>query len=146
MWQAISKALAIVLILGPAALAGAEDLSRNDMRSLDGQVQEIKSDVLGIAAELSNLEERLLYPSNTEVSVFIAIAKDEREQHRLRKLAKTKTGRELFRQRVPIEHSLAHFGQRQGRRARYRGTRKNEFDMRRGGAIQNLEAAQRKAA
>ena len=76
----------------------------------------------------------------------IAIAKDEREQYRLRKLAKTKKGRELFRQRVSIEHSLAHFGQRQGRRARYRGTRKNEFDMRRGGAIQNLEAAQRKAA
>ncbi|MFC1610843.1 IS1182 family transposase [Myxococcota bacterium] len=76
----------------------------------------------------------------------ITIAEDEREQHRLRKLAKTKKGRELFRQRVPIEHSLAHFGQRQGRRARYRGTRKNEFDMRRGGAIQNLETAHRKAS
>ena len=62
------------------------------------------------------------------------------------KAAKTKKGRELFRQRVPIEHSLAHIAQRQGRRARYRGTRKNEFDMRRGGAIQNIEAAQRKAA
>jgi hypothetical protein len=81
MWQAISKALAIVLILGPAALAGAEDLSRNDMRSLDGQVQEIKSDVLNIASELNNLEERLLYPSNTQVSIFIAI--DENEDFRL---------------------------------------------------------------
>jgi hypothetical protein len=31
----------------------------------DEQVQEIKSDVLGIASELNRLEERLLYPSNT---------------------------------------------------------------------------------
>jgi hypothetical protein len=44
------------------------------MRSLDGQVQEIKSDVLGIAAELSTLEERLLYPSNTQLAVFVALA------------------------------------------------------------------------
>ena len=77
MWQAIRKALVIMLLLGPAALAGAEDLSRNDMRSLDGQVQEIKSDVLNIASELNNLEERLLYPSNTQLAVFVSIAEDD---------------------------------------------------------------------
>ena len=43
------------------------------MQSLDEQVQEIKSDVLAIAAELSNLEERLLYPSNTQIAVFVSI-------------------------------------------------------------------------
>jgi hypothetical protein len=47
------------------------------MRSLDEQVQEIKSDVLGIAAELSRLEERLLYPSNTHLAVFVSIAEGE---------------------------------------------------------------------
>jgi hypothetical protein len=47
------------------------------MRSLDGQVQEIKSDVLSIASELGNLEERLLYPSNTQVALFVAIGDDE---------------------------------------------------------------------
>jgi hypothetical protein len=47
------------------------------MRSLDEQVQEVKSDVLGIAAELSHLEERLLYPSNTQVSVFVSLAEGE---------------------------------------------------------------------
>mgnify|MGYP001812491152 FL=1 len=77
MWQAIRKTLMLTLLLGPAALAGAEDLSRNDMRSLDGQVQEIKSDVLSIASELNNLEERLLYPSNTQVAVFVAVEQDE---------------------------------------------------------------------
>ncbi len=44
------------------------------MRSLDEQVQDIKSDVLGIAAELSALEEKLLYPSDTQVSVFVSLS------------------------------------------------------------------------
>jgi len=77
MWQAIRKAFVLALLLGPVALAGAQDLSHNDMRSLDGQVQEIKSDVLNIASELNNLEERLLYPSNTQISVFVALAENE---------------------------------------------------------------------
>jgi hypothetical protein len=47
------------------------------MQSLDEQVQEIKSDVLGIAAELNRLEEKLLYPSNTQVAVFVSLAKGE---------------------------------------------------------------------
>lgn len=55
----------------------AQDLSGEEMRSLDGQVQEIKSDVLGIAAELSTLEERLLYPSNTQLAVFVSLASGE---------------------------------------------------------------------
>jgi hypothetical protein len=66
-----------LLLIGPASLNIAQELSGDDMRSLDDQVQEIKSDVLGIASELNNLEERLLYPSNTQVAVFIAIARDE---------------------------------------------------------------------
>ena len=66
-----------VLVGGPLASSGAQDISGDEMRSLDGQVQEIKSDVLGIASELSNLEERLLYPSNTQIAVFVSIADDD---------------------------------------------------------------------
>ena len=47
------------------------------VQSLDEQVQEIKSDVLSIAAELGNLEEKLLYPSDTQLAVFVAVAKGE---------------------------------------------------------------------
>ena len=67
----------VLLICGPLALSGAQDLSRDEMRSLDEQVQEIKSDVLSIASDLGNLEERLLYPSNTQIAVFVSVAKDE---------------------------------------------------------------------
>jgi hypothetical protein len=59
------------------APGGAEEISKAQMQSLDEQVQEIKSDVLGIAKELSLLEERLLYPSNTQIAVFVAIAEGE---------------------------------------------------------------------
>jgi hypothetical protein len=66
----------LVLVLcsvGVAASAG-EDVSRMEIQSLDEQVQEVKADVLSIAAALSQLEEKLLYPSNTQVSVFVSLA------------------------------------------------------------------------
>lgn len=77
MWQLTRRALLLAIAFGATALAGAQDLTGADMRSLDGQVQEVKSDVLNIASELNNLEERLLYPSNTQISVFVEIAEDE---------------------------------------------------------------------
>lgn len=72
MSRLIRISMLILLSCNPI-VAAAQDLSGADMRSLDGQVQEIKSDVLNIASELSNLEERLLYPSNTQISVFVAV-------------------------------------------------------------------------
>jgi len=72
------RILALVL-LGCLSATGihAQESSGGEMRSLDGQVQEIKSDVLSIASELSILEERLLYPSNTQVAVFVSMEEDE---------------------------------------------------------------------
>lgn len=67
------KLFSILLIVVLAGPAGAQDLSGDDVRSLDGQVQAIKSDVLSIAAELNTLEERLLFPSNTQLAVFVSI-------------------------------------------------------------------------
>lgn len=68
--------LAVLAILIPPA-ATAEDSSKAEMRSLDEQVQEIKSDVLSIATDLDVLEERLLFPSNTQISVFVALAEGD---------------------------------------------------------------------
>lgn len=55
----------------------AQEISRAQIKGLDEQVQEIKSDVLSIAAELNQLEEKLLYPSSTQVSVFVSLASGE---------------------------------------------------------------------
>jgi len=70
--------LALCLLSGLAV--SAEEVSNARMRSLDEQVQEIKSDVLSIAAELSGLEEKLLYPSDTQVALFISLAEDEKSR------------------------------------------------------------------
>jgi hypothetical protein len=57
--------------------AHAEEVSKEQIKGLDEQVQEIKSDVLGIGAELNKLEEKLLYPSNTQVAVFASLVSGE---------------------------------------------------------------------
>jgi len=70
-------AAAVLVAAGtPAALA--ENISREQLKGLDEQVQEIKSDVLAIAAELNQLEERLLFPSNTQVALFVSVPKGEK--------------------------------------------------------------------
>jgi len=76
----------------------------------------------------------------------VAIADGEKLQQRLRKRIATSAGRSRLRARVAVEHKLAHISQRQGRRARYFGTRANLFDLRRASSIQNLETVQRRLA
>jgi hypothetical protein len=73
----------------------------------------------------------------------VKIAEDERLQKRLRKLQTSSSGRAQLRKRTGIEHNLAHIAARKGRRARYRGVRKNLYDLRRASAIQNLEIVHR---
>ena len=50
----------------------------------------------------------------------------------------TPAGRAKLRERVTVEHTLAHVGHWQGRRARYVGQRKNLFDLRRVAVVHNL--------
>ena len=50
---------------------------KQQMRGLDEQIQEIKSDALRMSAELSQLEEKLLYPSGTQVAIFVELAKGD---------------------------------------------------------------------
>jgi hypothetical protein len=70
--------MVITLLIGAGAPSvRAADSYREQMKGLDEQVQEVKSDVLSIAAELNQLEERLLYPSTTHLAVFVALAKGE---------------------------------------------------------------------
>ncbi len=76
----------------------------------------------------------------------IHIAEDEPLQKRLRKLVGSSAGRETLRARVAIEHRLAHLSNKQGRQARYVGTRKNLLDLRRHAALLNLETIQRREA
>jgi len=63
---------------GQVAPQKGQQKDQQQMRGLDEQIQEVKSDVLRIAAELNLLEEKLLYPSGTQVAIFVAMAKGDK--------------------------------------------------------------------
>ena len=73
----------VTIIPAPAQSAvrkpAQQELSsdQQQMRGLDEQIQDIKSDSLRMAAELSQLEEKLLYPSVTQVAIFVELAKGD---------------------------------------------------------------------
>jgi hypothetical protein len=56
----------------------AEEVSKEQIKGLDEQVQGIKKDVLAISTELTQLEEKLIYPSNTQVSVFVTLVRGDK--------------------------------------------------------------------
>ncbi len=76
----------------------------------------------------------------------VTIHPDERLLAELRERQLSAAGRAQLRERVAVEHTLAHIGQWQGGRARYLGQRKNLFDLRRTGVVHNLHVLQRQRA
>ena len=76
----------------------------------------------------------------------VTIHPDERLLAELRERQLSPAGRARLRERVAVEHTLAHVGQWQGDRARYLGQRKNLFDLRRTGVVHNLHVLQRQGA
>ncbi|MGD8570593.1 MAG: hypothetical protein PVJ39_21070 [Gammaproteobacteria bacterium] len=69
--------LVLLICLLPAfGLVNAEQVTKEQIKGLDEQVQDIKKDVLGISAELNLLEEKLLFPSNTQISFFVSLDKN----------------------------------------------------------------------
>jgi len=76
----------------------------------------------------------------------VTLHPDEQLLAELRERQQTPAGRAQLRQRVQVEHALAHIGQWQGDRARYRGARKNLFDLRRTAVVENLHVIARAPA
>jgi IS5 family transposase len=68
----------------------------------------------------------------------VHIHPNEQLLEELRERQHTTAGRAALRARVGVEHALARIGQWQGDRARYRGLRKNLFDLRRMAVVSNL--------
>ncbi len=68
----IFAALVLVGVLASYCPAQQED----QFKGLDEQIQDIKVDVIDIAVQLKDLEERLLFPSSSQISVFLSIQKD----------------------------------------------------------------------
>ena len=73
----------------------------------------------------------------------LTVREDEQFQQKLRAKLRTKRGRVALRKRTAVAHAIAHQLAHQGRRARYKGLRKNQFDGRRHAAVSNLQVAAR---
>ncbi len=74
-WQKVLILLISLFVLSGAAYG--QEITKKQVKGLDEQVQEIKKDVLNIAVALNQLEEKLLYPSNTQVSFFVSMETGE---------------------------------------------------------------------
>ncbi|MBE9559971.1 MAG: hypothetical protein IMF15_04240 [Proteobacteria bacterium] len=70
--------MSLFLFLALSTLpVSAAEVTKEQVKGLDEQVQDIKKDVLELTSELSRLEEKLLFPSNTQVSLFVAVNGDK---------------------------------------------------------------------
>jgi Transposase domain (DUF772)/Transposase DDE domain len=76
----------------------------------------------------------------------VSVHPDERLLRELRQRQQTSAGRARRRERVEVEHTLAHVGHWQGPHARYRGLRKNLFDLRRCAVVNTLHVLARLSA
>ncbi|WP_237055256.1 hypothetical protein [Microbulbifer sediminum] len=70
----MSRILKLTVFMLLASVGYAQEVSRDDIRGLDEQIQDVKKDVINLTAELSQLEEKLLFPSNTQASFFVSMA------------------------------------------------------------------------
>jgi len=77
MFYRLTGVILLISVLVFSMSANAQENYRAQIKGLDEQVQEIKTDVLSIAEQLNQLEEKLLYPSNTQVAVFISMVDGE---------------------------------------------------------------------
>jgi hypothetical protein len=73
----------------------------------------------------------------------ISLHPQEALLQQLRATARTADGRASLRRRTVVEHALARLDQIQGKKARYKGARKNTLDVRRCATVTNLQALAR---
>ncbi len=67
----------------------------------------------------------------------IVLHSQERWYRQMAQELSTADGRAKRRERIPVEHTLARVGQIQGRKARFRGREKNQFDLERIAVVNN---------
>lgn len=68
-----TAAMAAALAWSIVAVAAEDDARARRQQSLDEQVQELKAEVLRIDQELTRLEERLVYPSSSQMALFLSV-------------------------------------------------------------------------
>jgi hypothetical protein len=60
-------------VAAPAAVTATAPAPANAAPTLDGRIQDVKSDVIKLNRDLLVLEEELLFPANTQVALFVSM-------------------------------------------------------------------------
>lgn len=68
-----ADAVAPAAAVAASAPAAAASASAPEAATLDGRIQDVKSDVIKINRDLLVLEEELLFPANTQVALFVSM-------------------------------------------------------------------------
>lgn len=73
------KGTVIGILIGMwITVSGAAEVSKAQTKGFDEQVQDIKKNILSISSELSQLEEQLLFPSSTQIAIFVALTQGDK--------------------------------------------------------------------
>lgn len=73
----LSRGFILAVAMGALCLSAyAGEVSRDQIKSLDEQVQDIKNETLDVGVQMRLLEEKLLYPTSTQVAIFVSLDKD----------------------------------------------------------------------
>ena len=73
MRKTISSLFAAALLIGAHVVWADEAVISDEFTSLDQRVQDLKKDILDLNRDLFILEEELLFPSNTQVALFVSV-------------------------------------------------------------------------
>ena len=71
--NAVAPAAPAAAASGATAVAAASPTATPTAATLDGRIQDVKSDVIKLNRDLLVLEEELLFPANTQVALFISM-------------------------------------------------------------------------
>lgn len=75
------RSAALGIMIGMWGLVyAAEEADQVPAEGLDEKVQAIKREVLRISTELRQLQEKLMYPADTQVSLFVSLAQGDRSR------------------------------------------------------------------
>ncbi len=71
--QRIVSAILAFVLGGGVSVSADVNSNELDFKSLDQQVQKLKQEVIELNRDLFMLEEELLFPSNTQVAIFVSV-------------------------------------------------------------------------
>lgn len=71
---AIGLMIGMWVVTSAAEEIATREITGEQIKAIDRQVQDIKNDVLGISTGITLLEEKLIYPANTRISIFLTVA------------------------------------------------------------------------